>query len=153
MTGELVVKDWATGAVVVARERASNRGMKNIFFFYSSSTFICQRVTGKETGKNSLHCLHGETLARQPEMFDKAREKRSLSRYAAVERVCNLSVFNGTVKQQWLTKDFAVCPRSSFSNCAQERNERLTRASTLVHFVRSRDVAATTAAVLLLLCC
>ena len=83
MTGESVVKDWATAAVVVARERASNRGMKNGFFFYSSSTFIRQRVTGKETGENSLHCLQGETLARQPEMFDKAPEKRSLNRCAA----------------------------------------------------------------------
>ena len=106
-------------------------------------------------GGKLSHCLHGETLERQPEMFDKAPEKRSLNRYTAVKRVCNLSVFNGTVKQQWLTKDFAVCPRSSFSNCAkaQERQQKLTGVSTPVLVVRSRDVAAITAAVLLLLCC
>ena len=106
-------------------------------------------------GENLSHWLHGATLERQPEMFDQAPEKRSLNRYTALKDVCNLSVFNGTVKQQWLTKDSAVCPRSSFSNCAkaQERKQRLTGASTLVLFVRSRDVTATTAAVLLLLCC
>ena len=108
-------------------------------------------------GEKLSHCLHGATLERQPEMFDKApEEKRSVNRYTAVKRVCNLSVFNGTVKQQWLTKDFVVCPRSSFSNCARKRkndNKKLTGVSTLVLVVRSRDVAAITAAVLLLLCC
>ena len=51
-------------------------------------------------GKSLSHCLHGETLERQPEMF-----------------------------------------------------ERLTGVSTLVLFVRSRDVAAIAAALRLLLCC
>ena len=57
----------------------------------------------EEDGEKLSHCMHGATLERQPEMFDKAREKRSLNRYNAVKRVCNLSVINGTVKQQRLT--------------------------------------------------
>ena len=114
MTGESVVKDCATAVVVVAGERASNRGIKNSVFFYSN-TFVSESQ-GRRQGKTLS--LHGETLERQPEMFDKAPEKRSLNRFTAVKRVCNLGVFNGTVKRQRLTKDSAVCPSSSLFNCA-----------------------------------
>ena len=75
VTGESVVKHCTTAAVVVAGERASNRGIQ---IKKLQQQHICQRDTGKETGTNSPHCLHGETLERQPEMFDKAPEKRSL---------------------------------------------------------------------------
>ena len=72
---------------------------------------------------------------------------------------CNLSVFNGTVKQQ-LTKDFAVCPRSSFSNCAKAQ-ERKQRAHRCIHARpfrpeprrRCHHSCCAAAAVLLLLCC
>ena len=114
MTGASVVKDCAAAVVVIVGERASNRGIKNSVFFYSN-TFVSESQ-GRRRGKTLS--LHGETLERQPEMFDKAPEKRSLNRFTAVKRVCNLSVFNGTGKQQRLTKDSAVCPSSSLSNCA-----------------------------------
>ena len=77
VTGESVVKHCTTAAVVVAGERASNRGIKNRYKNLQQQ-HICERYTGKETGKNSSYCLHGEMLERQPEMFDKAPEKRSL---------------------------------------------------------------------------
>ena len=137
MTGESVVEDCATAVVVVAGERASNRGMKNRFIVLQQQ-HICQRVTGKETGKNSPHWLHGATLERQPEMFDQAPEKRSLNRYTAVKRVCNLSVFNGTVKKQRLTKDSAVCPRSSLSNCANAECGACTNETTEVELCDGR---------------
>ena len=124
-----------------------------MFFFTAEAHLSASHREGD--GEKLSHCLHGETFARQPEMFDKAPEKRSLNRYTAVERVCNLSVFNGTLKQQWLLKT-SRCVRARPFQIGRKRkneNKRLTGASTLVLFVRSRDVAATTAAVLLLLCC
>ena len=47
------VKDCATAVVVVAGERASNRGIKNRQKKLQQQ-HICQRDTGNETGKNSL---------------------------------------------------------------------------------------------------
>ena len=51
VTGESVVKDCATAVVVVAGERASKKYKEQCFLLQQH---ICQRVTGKETGKNSL---------------------------------------------------------------------------------------------------
>ena len=84
VAGESVVKDWATAAVVVAGERASNRGMKNRLIFLQQQRIYLSASHREGDGEKLSHCLHGETLARQPEMFDKAPERRSLNRYAAV---------------------------------------------------------------------
>ena len=85
VTGESVVKDCVTAAVVVAGERASNtcRGMNNRWFFFTAAAHLSASHREGD-GEKLSHCLHGETLARQPEMFDKAPEKRSLKRYTAV---------------------------------------------------------------------
>ena len=85
VTGESVVKDCATAAVVVAGERASNRGIKNIrsMIFFTAAAHLSAIHREGDGGKllvYSSHCLHGETHERQPEMFDKAPEKRSLNR-------------------------------------------------------------------------
>ena len=91
MTGESVVEDCATAAVVVAGERASNRGIKNILvrsmIFFTEAAHLSEIHREGDGGKlllivYSSHCLHGETHERQPEMFDKAPEKRSLNRWS-----------------------------------------------------------------------
>ena len=122
-------------------------------FFFTATHLSASHREGDE--EKLSHCLHGETLERQPEMFDKAPEKRSLNRYTAVKRVCILSVFNGTVKRQWSTKT-SRCVRARPFRIARKRkndNKKLTGVSSLVLVVRSRDVAAITAGVLLLVCC
>ena len=52
MTGESVVKDWATAAVVVAGERASNRGMKNMFFFLQQQHIYLSASHREGDGEN-----------------------------------------------------------------------------------------------------
>ena len=89
MTEESVVKDCTTAAVVVAGERASNRGIKNIpvrsMIFFTAAAHLSAIHREGDGGKllvYSSHCLHGETHERQPGMFDKAPEKRSLNRWS-----------------------------------------------------------------------
>ena len=77
VTGESVVKHCTTAAVVVAGERASNRGVQIKRF--TAAAHLSARH--REGDGEKLSLLDGETLERQPEMFDKAPEKRSLNRY------------------------------------------------------------------------
>ena len=115
MTGESVVKHCTTAAVAVAGERASNRGIQ---IKKLQQQHICQRDTGKETGKNSSHCLHGETFERQPEMFDKAPEKRSVK--VVNKRLRGVSA---------LARPFQIARKRT------NENKRLTGLSTVVLFV------------------
>ena len=109
-------------------------------------------------GEKLSHCLHGATNSRTA-----TRDVRKSARKTKPEQIyCCLACMQPSRIQRH--SKTAVVTILKTSGCVRARpfqivrkrkneNKRLTGASTLVLFVRSRDVAATTAAVLLLLCC